>query len=691
MGPEEDERCQVNPVNWTCSLSLTVGKQKLQPFFPPLEPLQSLNLRAALFRCISDLKKNGDLGKEVIIRKTMFDDCKGEKLQELLASFSTGVLQKVLAAGQAGEKSIAGQLATAKRITSGEHESFLPLAVAHRASLTTLLRRKKELRMRYQSFDRTLDTKERELDQRFEGVVKTQNFLDENVIPDPTVSRLSALFEEHWQGDSRLVNVVAQGEEHGLGDSLLNRPFQDVWPEISEGTFDGKIGTTQHGLLQDLEKRVAQQEAKLKQWKDFQAAMKNDTKPRISPKKQDLALTRTTSNDAERQKRRERDLVFSPSKSPRKSGWELEGLEVESSPTPSMPKLAKANGKSSKAVSKQLNAAKDGQVEDEASRSQKRRSKDLLSPVSASQDETDDSGFSEVSGGQLHEMASPDNAIQSKNMVELSSPGRREYGMLHEDENGGVHYHKNEFVGPSPPATESAIPSTKAEWSRRPNGNNSVQQLPIEHGPEDNHDDSKEPDEEDLLAEQIVSMTINAAPTPKYPKLTLEERTRQSIAFASPSKFQGLTSDKPPPAPLLPFPAKEDPSHAQASGASTILERTRQSISLLPPKPKTSRKSMHKRRTSKTYPTNQFETPRKQLSSGNESTSPDQLFSPGAGYDSVFKSRPKIAFSPTPSPVPGDGWDVGDDRDAEDDDDMEVGVGKGRWEDSPLTGVAGKV
>lgn len=139
MGPEEDERCQVNPVNWTCSISLTVGQQKLQPFFPPLEPLQSLNLRAALFRCISDLKKNGDLGKEVIIRKTMFDDCKGEKLQELLASFSTGVLQKVLAAGQAGEKSIAGQLATAKRITSestnlftssGSPSSFLDNAAA---------------------------------------------------------------------------------------------------------------------------------------------------------------------------------------------------------------------------------------------------------------------------------------------------------------------------------------------------------------------------------------------------------------------------------------------------------------------------------------------------------------------------------------------------------------------------------
>ena len=70
-------------------------RDKLQPFFPPLEPLQSLNLRAALYRSLDQLKKNGILGRECMLRKTMLDECKGEKLMEILLLFSTAVLRKV--------------------------------------------------------------------------------------------------------------------------------------------------------------------------------------------------------------------------------------------------------------------------------------------------------------------------------------------------------------------------------------------------------------------------------------------------------------------------------------------------------------------------------------------------------------------------------------------------------------------
>jgi hypothetical protein len=610
-------------------------------------------LRAALFKCVNELKKSGDLGKEVIIRKTMFDDCKGEKLQELLASFSTIVLRKILAAGQTGKKSIAGQLAIARRITSEEHESLLPLAVAHQASLTALLRRKRDLTAKYRKFGSILDTKEQELDHRFEEVVKTQTFLDENLIPDQTVSRLSALFEKHWQGDSRLVDTIAQGEEQGLGDSLFDRQFQQVWPEVSEGSFDEEIGTTQQGLLQDLEKRVAEQEARLKQWKDFKDAMKTDNKLRISPKKQELPLTRTTGSDGDRQKRRERDLVFSPRKSPRKSDWELKPKEADSSPTPAMPKTTKANIKLPRSASKQLNPSKEDKLKDETSVTQERRSTGLLSPVGGGQDDSDNSGFSEVSGGQLHEFASP-NTTRVKDEDASSRASKKKDVVAHPAEKRDVNGSGKELANPPAPARKPLFPPTNGKSPKSTDDRSPVQRSPTGHDREESYTDTQEPDEDDLLAEQIVSMTINAAPTPKQPQLSLEERTRQSIAFASPRKFQGLQSEAPS-RPLPPTTAKEDSSHAQSSGPNTLLERTRKSISLLPHKPKPSRKSMHERRTSKIYPTNQFETPKKQLASVRESTPPDLLFSPGAGYDSVFKSRPKIANSPTPSPVPWDG------------------------------------
>ena len=80
--------------------------QKLQPFFPPFESLQSINLRAAIFRCLNQLKLDGTLGKDVMLRKTMLDDCKGEKVIDLLTSFSTLVLRRVLEGKKAGKSSI---------------------------------------------------------------------------------------------------------------------------------------------------------------------------------------------------------------------------------------------------------------------------------------------------------------------------------------------------------------------------------------------------------------------------------------------------------------------------------------------------------------------------------------------------------------------------------------------------------
>ncbi|PHH87192.1 hypothetical protein CDD83_9199 [Cordyceps sp. RAO-2017] len=72
---------------------------KLQPFFPPLDQMQSLNLRAALLRALEAVKKNGALGRDCVVRKTMLDECKGERFEEVLALFSTAVLKALVARG----------------------------------------------------------------------------------------------------------------------------------------------------------------------------------------------------------------------------------------------------------------------------------------------------------------------------------------------------------------------------------------------------------------------------------------------------------------------------------------------------------------------------------------------------------------------------------------------------------------
>lgn len=690
-------------------------------------PLQSLDLRAALFRCLNELKKNGILGKELIVRKTFFDDCKGERIQELLVSFSTLVLRKVLAAGHGGKACIAARLATARTVTAKEQQSFLPLAVAHRASLTAVLRKKKDLRERYKDFGRTLDAKEQELDQRFEAVVSTQDLLDKSPIPDHTVARVSKLVEKNWQGDRKLVEVITQGEEQGVKDSLLDKPFSETWLQVSAGTFDGTTGTSWQGLLQDLEERVATQEARLTDWKNFRDAMKRDDKavsatnntspalmgtrskdptnqkqrdfvfsPNKSPRKNDwktgVGLNETPPDQPKRSRKentqdelKERDLVFSPRKSPRKSMWPVEDRGAETSPAHSREILKRNEIESIAAQNGVLDAIIESPVRGQSLETQEGDTSEISSHVS-SVDDTDGSGFSEISDGQLYLGDPPDHTIHTDHRSPTQHLDQIEASSTPNNEKGEPEKLENRFsdnLGPSDHSdtlfTQDSNPALSDEddsW---------ISSLQVENKQEDKTK-SRSPDEDDILAEQIVSMTINAAPTPAKSKATLMERTRQSMAFASPVRLQNLLPEAPSPTPLRPIPSKKSHPATEPSCPTTLLERTRQSISLASSsKPKGSRKSMLDRRTSKLYPTNQFETPKKQLERVAESTPPEELFSPGAGYDSVFKSRPKIALSPNPSPRTG-----GDDSETDDADGERGGDGKVR-EASPLARMTAKV
>lgn len=111
----------------------------------------------------------------------------------------------------------------------------------------------------------------------------------------------------------------------------------------------------------------------------------------------------------------------------------------------------------------------------------------------------------------------------------------------------------------------------------------------------------------------------------------------------------------------------------------TLAERTRKSMSLIPPSTKNPRGSIRSRKPRSSFPVNQFETPRKQSAQSSDapsgrSTPRDQLFDDNADYASVFRSRPRVAHSPILSPAvhvsPVDEFDLGDDGDegSQDDD-----------------------
>ncbi|KAK5111683.1 hypothetical protein LTR62_004789 [Meristemomyces frigidus] len=244
--------------------------EKLQPFFPPLEPLQSINLRAALYRCLNELKKNGVLAKDVVLRKSMLDECSGEKLWEVCLAFSAIVLRKVILEGKrtfAGHRHggpIAERLGTGVRgLGKVEREIVVvPLALAHRISLGRSLEARKRKVEEFERFSDALGAKEVELEARVK-VVKERESLNPSAKPLRKLEAVEQRLKGQWSGGSELRDVLL-GEQTAK-DDLLYKPLDES--TRSSTSADAKT----KDLLQTLSRTVEQQNQRVRRWQSMHA------------------------------------------------------------------------------------------------------------------------------------------------------------------------------------------------------------------------------------------------------------------------------------------------------------------------------------------------------------------------------------------------------------------------------------
>ncbi|KAJ5758642.1 hypothetical protein N7520_005798 [Penicillium odoratum] len=246
-------------------------QNKLRPFFPPLEPLQSVNLRAALFRALSELKKNGDLGRETILRKTMLDDCKGDKFDELLAVFSTAVLRKLLAMSAMDTPwGSAMKLSMANAISPVDYQNILPLILAHQVSLNAAGGRRARVHEVYDQFSRLLDQKKIEISERAN---KESRDLGQMQV-DPNI--LTRELRANWLGSEEWATALLDGGSQGSTDSFLELPFSHAWARVKDSSVDGLCVNVKPDLVVDLEERVLRLRSRLRKWHDFNESIHKD-------------------------------------------------------------------------------------------------------------------------------------------------------------------------------------------------------------------------------------------------------------------------------------------------------------------------------------------------------------------------------------------------------------------------------
>ncbi|KAJ5392812.1 hypothetical protein N7465_011786 [Penicillium sp. CMV-2018d] len=250
-------------------------QNKLRPFFPPLEPLQSVNLRAALFRCLGELKKNGDLGREIILRKTMLDDCKGDKFEELLAGFSAAVLRRAVAVS-ADEMLLnpAMKLSTTTAMTLTDYQNLLPLILAHQVSLGSAGERHARVREAYDQFSQLLDDKKVELTERANQ--GPSDFLgDTQSEPESLVREL----QTNWLGSEEWATALLKGGSQSSTDAFLELPFSAAWMRAKDSNVDSLSGGLNQDLVLDLEARVLLQRSRLRKWHEYNKSLSKERGP----------------------------------------------------------------------------------------------------------------------------------------------------------------------------------------------------------------------------------------------------------------------------------------------------------------------------------------------------------------------------------------------------------------------------
>ncbi|KAF5682950.1 hypothetical protein FCIRC_4670 [Fusarium circinatum] len=258
-------------------------KKKLKPFFPPLDQTQSVNLRAALLRALEQAKKNGVLGRDAIVRKTMLDECRGERLEEVLAAFSSAVLKHVIAqeVATSGEHTaLALGLALEDRGYKSDNTDLNTMVLAHKVAISRILNSKVAASSRFRDFADLLNVKEK-------GIARRKEALDAleggKTISEDARREMWRTLRNNWSGNERWMETLLYGDASIKKDGLLGMPFDRVWRRVQQGRL-GELEEHSTGLLEQLDTRVRVQRERLQKWQTFRNRLSAD-QPKPSPSK----------------------------------------------------------------------------------------------------------------------------------------------------------------------------------------------------------------------------------------------------------------------------------------------------------------------------------------------------------------------------------------------------------------------
>lgn len=239
--------------------------------------MQSVNLRAALSQLLGEIKKDGYLGREVVVRKSMLDDCKGSKFIELLADFSTAVMRKESMSTMTQRVATpALKMSTATELSGHEYQLMVPLILAHRVSLGAKGRSRARIQATHDSFSRLLNKKKAEvLDRSMKGDDGASGREPMHSINNPICRDV----KENWLGSEEWADALLYGGSQSSTDAFLELPFSEAWSNANEPTVEELKNGPVQDLVVNLESQISRQRRRLHRWHEISSSIRRENAP----------------------------------------------------------------------------------------------------------------------------------------------------------------------------------------------------------------------------------------------------------------------------------------------------------------------------------------------------------------------------------------------------------------------------
>lgn len=216
----------------------------------------------------------------------MLDECRGERLEDTLAVFSSAVLKKVVTErrlNSSDHSALAQHLALEQRGYANERAELNTLILAHKASLRSKLGCKEIARNQYGELAHALDQKEHAVLKRRERAKKASVQGHSVRISDEEKAAVRRAVRNNWTGNERWQEALIYGDANARRDGLLSTPFDRVWRRTRSNRL-AELDNQSGGLLEQLDDRVRVQRERLDKWRIFRQELCGDAQDAIQGK-----------------------------------------------------------------------------------------------------------------------------------------------------------------------------------------------------------------------------------------------------------------------------------------------------------------------------------------------------------------------------------------------------------------------